>query len=339
VGTYDHGERVTLVSNLTTIVEIGDPDLLKAFGRHLLKQFIVKFPQFFDGVTSTFEFIPKVDSFGVTSKKFLNVKAPARAWVANKEFRLPTIQYREYTMDQNRETLGQYLNRKREGRHLSVQEMSLSMGVKTSFLEAIEEDNFDVFPQYSFIVWLVKQYAKYLKLNQHEVLQRFEVQWDLSGGNAKTFEQLSLFPDSEPSLSVPAGRKVRMTSGRLPKTGIRLPVIVTICMIIFFLVTYLQDSKQETTSLIDFRFAEISKTAADPHDERISPPLADAVKAEEPQKRTLPPQKVMKVVGNSDTKRYHLPGMKYYNKVKKYHRITFPSEKDAIDAGYYKAKE
>jgi cytoskeletal protein RodZ len=242
-------------------------------------------------------------------------------------------------MDQNRETLGQYLNRKREGRHLSVQETALAMGVKTSFIEAIEEDNFDVFPQYSLIVWFVKQYAKYLKLNQHEVLQRFEVQWDLSGGNAKTFEQLSLFPDSEPSLSVPAGRKVRMTFGRLPKTGIRLPVIVTICMIIFFLVTYLQDSKQETTSLIDFRFAEISKTAADPHDERISPPLADAVKAEEPQKRTLPPQKVMKVVGNSDTKRYHLPGMKYYNKVKKYHRITFPSEKDAINAGYYKAME
>jgi hypothetical protein len=227
-------------------------------------------------------------------------------------------------MDQDRETLGQYLNRKREGRHLSVQEMALSLGVKTSFIEAIEEDNLAVFPQYSLIVWLVKQYAKYLNLNQHEVLQRFEVQWDLSGGNVTRFQQLSLFPDSEPSFRVPAERKAGMTFGRLPKSGIRLTVIVTICMIVFFLLTYLQDSnviKQSPRPII---------------------PRNDVIKGESTtpgQIRTLPPQTVMKVVGNSDTKRYHLPGMKYYHKVKKYHRITFLSEEDAINAGYYKAME
>ncbi|MCX5854494.1 MAG: helix-turn-helix domain-containing protein [Deltaproteobacteria bacterium] len=272
-------------------------------------------------------------------------------------------------MDQDRETLGQYLKRKREARHLSVQEMALSAGVKTSFIEAIEEDKFDVFTQYSQIVWLVKQYAKYLSLNQAEVLQRFEVQWDLCGGNAKRFPQLSLFPDSEPSFREPAGRKTRMTFGRLPKAGVRLAVIVTIGMLAFFLLTYLLDSKQETTPLSDSRLAETAKTAAVPPDGRIPPSPADAVKAEEPQKRVsavieksprpvisrndvtkgknttptqkkaLPPQKEMKVVGNSDTKRYHLPGMKYYNKVKEYHRITFPSEKDAIKAGYHKATE
>ena len=63
VGTYDHGEMVTLVSTLATISEIGVPDLLKEFGRHLLKQFVIKFPPFFDGISSTFEFLPKVDSF------------------------------------------------------------------------------------------------------------------------------------------------------------------------------------------------------------------------------------------------------------------------------------
>lgn len=231
-------------------------------------------------------------------------------------------------MDQDRETLGQYLKRKREARHLSVQEMALSAGVRTFFIEAIEEDNFDVFPQYSQIVWLVKQYAKYLNLNQAEVLQRFEVQWDLCGGNAKRFPQLSLFPDSEPSFRVTAGRKARMTLGRLPKAGVRLAVIVTICMIPFFLLTYLLDSKQETTPLSDSRFAETAKNDV-PEGENIPPA----------QKKALPPQKVMKVVGNSDTKRYHLPGMKYYSKVREYHRVTFPSEKDAIKAGYHKATE
>jgi len=50
-----------------------------------------------------------------------------------------------------------------------------------------------------------------------------------------------------------------------------------------------------------------------------------------------PAQKV-KVIGNRDSKRYHLPGMKYYNAVEAYHRVEFDSEADAIKAGYYKAR-
>ena len=46
-----------------------------------------------------------------------------------------------------------------------------------------------------------------------------------------------------------------------------------------------------------------------------------------------------KVIGNSDSKRYHLPGMKYYDSVKAYHRVEFDSEEDAIKAGYSKAPQ
>jgi hypothetical protein len=46
-----------------------------------------------------------------------------------------------------------------------------------------------------------------------------------------------------------------------------------------------------------------------------------------------------KVIGNSDSKKYHLPGMKYYNAVKAYHRVKFDSEADAIKAGYKKAPQ
>jgi hypothetical protein len=45
----------------------------------------------------------------------------------------------------------------------------------------------------------------------------------------------------------------------------------------------------------------------------------------------------VKVIGNRDSKRYHLPGMKYYDLVKTYHRVVFQSEKEAIQAGYHKA--
>ncbi|MEN6621406.1 MAG: tetratricopeptide repeat protein [Smithella sp.] len=45
------------------------------------------------------------------------------------------------------------------------------------------------------------------------------------------------------------------------------------------------------------------------------------------------------VVGNKNSKRYHLPGMPFYNKVRKSHRILFKSESEAIKAGYHKSGE
>ena len=51
------------------------------------------------------------------------------------------------------------------------------------------------------------------------------------------------------------------------------------------------------------------------------------------------PQGKARVIGNSDSKRYHLPGMKYYHKVKAYHQVIFNSESEAIKAGYTKARE
>ena len=50
----------------------------------------------------------------------------------------------------------------------------------------------------------------------------------------------------------------------------------------------------------------------------------------------LKPRKII-VIGNRDTKIYYLPGMKYYKKVKKHHRVIFHSEQTAIKAGYHKA--
>jgi tetratricopeptide (TPR) repeat protein len=47
----------------------------------------------------------------------------------------------------------------------------------------------------------------------------------------------------------------------------------------------------------------------------------------------------IKVIGNRDSKRYHLPGMIYHDKVKAYHRVIFNSEKEAIKAGYHKASQ
>ena len=63
VGTYPPAEMVTLVTNLASMTGIPVPDLLKTFGRHLFGQFLEKFPRFFVGLNSSFEFLPKVESF------------------------------------------------------------------------------------------------------------------------------------------------------------------------------------------------------------------------------------------------------------------------------------
>jgi len=63
VGTYDHQEMVALVEALSALTNVPVPQLLKVFGEHLLGRFVAKFPQFFDGASSTFDFLPRVESF------------------------------------------------------------------------------------------------------------------------------------------------------------------------------------------------------------------------------------------------------------------------------------
>jgi len=53
--------------------------------------------------------------------------------------------------------------------------------------------------------------------------------------------------------------------------------------------------------------------------------------------RPAPAPTGAKIVGNRDSKRYHLPGMRYYDKVEAYRRVEFNSEQEAIAAGYQKA--
>ena len=63
IGTYDSQEMVDMVTKLSEITSISVPDLLKTFGRHLLIRFSEVFPAFFEGVTSTFDFLPMVEDY------------------------------------------------------------------------------------------------------------------------------------------------------------------------------------------------------------------------------------------------------------------------------------
>ena len=96
---------------------------------------------------------------------------------------------------------------------------------------------------------------------------------------------------------------------------------------------------------LDFIYPHTSKKVTNnfPHNSRATesatlpaPPIAAPAPKAAPAPAPEVAQKT-KVIGNSDSKMYHLPGMKYYNAVKAYHRVEFDSETDAIKAGYNKA--
>lgn len=61
VGTYPVEEMVSLVSQLAAKTGIPIPDLLKAFGRHLLSRFVVGYPGFFSSHRSALDFLMAVE--------------------------------------------------------------------------------------------------------------------------------------------------------------------------------------------------------------------------------------------------------------------------------------
>lgn len=62
VGVYDHIELVELVKELSAVSNIPVDDLVTTFGVHLAGRFSVLYPTFFEGVTSTLDFLESVDN-------------------------------------------------------------------------------------------------------------------------------------------------------------------------------------------------------------------------------------------------------------------------------------
>ena len=63
VGTYDHREMIQLVSCLSAETGIPSAELVRSFGIHLFGRFHKMFPKYFEGVTSSFDFLQRVDHY------------------------------------------------------------------------------------------------------------------------------------------------------------------------------------------------------------------------------------------------------------------------------------
>lgn len=63
VGTYPHSEIVQLIVNLSKETGIQVDQLLYLFGKYLFNTFLSAYPQFFENVSNSFEFLSSIDDY------------------------------------------------------------------------------------------------------------------------------------------------------------------------------------------------------------------------------------------------------------------------------------
>jgi cytoskeleton protein RodZ len=71
-------------------------------------------------------------------------------------------------------TVGKILKAKREEKHLTLEDISAKTKVGLKFLQAIENEEFDLLPPYSFAVGLVKLFAGAVGLDEGAIAAQFK---------------------------------------------------------------------------------------------------------------------------------------------------------------------
>jgi len=107
VGTYDFEEMVSLLTNLSKIVGVPVDQLLKEFGRYLFEVFVKHFPAFFDGIHSTFDFLPQVHSY--VHLEVRKLYSDAELPVFTCQFTEPGVLHMKYESTRNLQDLAEGL--------------------------------------------------------------------------------------------------------------------------------------------------------------------------------------------------------------------------------------
>ena len=247
---------------------------------------------------------------------------------------------------------GGYLKKARESKKISIAELSRKTKLSPELLIAIEENRFESFCQPEFIPGYLKLYSRQLGLDEAEALSEYKV-FDQIPKQIKDIPiQTNLFLDYNPPIRSAEPTKIQAVRNNNRNLFKRASLIffMILGLSLFFYIPSEYKGPREIRSDTSARVVEMNKgapvtppvpqtassspTADAAPSGKSSPPLATATPAS-PVNRE--PEKIIKVIGNRDSKRYHLPGMKYYDHVAAYHRVVFASEEEAVKAGYHKA--
>ena len=108
-------------------------------------------------------------------------------------------------------SFGVSLKRERELRGISLDEIAKATKISVRLLDAIEKDRFDVLPEGVFRKSFIKSYAKYIGIDEEQILHEYDLQVQPSSASQPAPEKQSLG-----SIGSPAGSKrVLVTIGIL----------------------------------------------------------------------------------------------------------------------------
>lgn len=81
------------------------------------------------------------------------------------------------------DSLGGYLRRERESRHMSLYDISAVTKIQFRFLEALEQDNYDQLPPTPFVLGFLRSYAQCLSLAPDEIIAAYHAHYGPSEGS------------------------------------------------------------------------------------------------------------------------------------------------------------
>ena len=79
-------------------------------------------------------------------------------------------------MVDQRMTVGQNLRRQRETQKVSLESIAKDIRIKPAFLQALEEDAFELLPAETYARGFIRCYSKYIGLNPEELLGVYRTQ-------------------------------------------------------------------------------------------------------------------------------------------------------------------
>jgi len=89
-------------------------------------------------------------------------------------------------------SFGVSLKRERELRGISLHEIAKTTKISVRFLEAIEKNRFDVLPEGVFRKSFIKSYAKYLGMNEEQILHEYDLEVQSSAASQSVPEKPSV---------------------------------------------------------------------------------------------------------------------------------------------------
>ena len=106
-------------------------------------------------------------------------------------------------------SLGQALKEEREARNISIEEIASATKIVPRYIEALENDRFDIMPGGFFIKGIIRTYARTIGLNEDEVLARYRA----AGVFGEPERKRHPVPKSEPA---PAACPVPIPAEEIP---------------------------------------------------------------------------------------------------------------------------